>query len=249
MSNTLDPGKGGHRQRLREKFLNTGHSGFADYELLELFLTYAIPRKDVKPIAKQLMAEFKTLGGVFDASIQELSAVAGIGENAAVMLKLVRALCVRYLQSNIQCLPYMDHVTKFYDYARMRLGDLSDEVMMVFFLNAKNYLIKEEILGLGTTDQVNVFPNKIAKHALMNDAKAVVLCHNHPSGVVTPSIDDTQTTYTVKRILKPLDIILLDHIIVPKFAYYSYREEDAHKPAAYKVLDAIPGPQNPGRKA
>ena len=107
---------------------------------------------------------------------------------------------------------------------------------MVFFLNAKNYLIKEEILGLGTTDQVNVFPNKIAKHALMNDAKAVVLCHNHPSGVVTPSIDDTQTTYTVKRILKPLDIILLDHIIVSKFAYYSYREEDAHKPAAYKQI-------------
>ena len=238
--NSRSDDRSGHRKRLREKFLETGHTGFQDYELLELFLTYALPRRDVKPLAKKLLAEFKSLSGVFDAPVHELMACDGIGENAAVLLKLVRSICIRYLQSDIQSLPFMDHVQKFYDYARIRLGDQTDEMMLVFFLNSANILIREEVSAVGTLDQVNVFPNKIAKQALLYNAKAVVLCHNHPSGMVLPSQDDTHTTLLIKRTLKTFDILLLDHLIVSKYSYYSYREDDINKPVAYKILDPLP---------
>lgn len=239
---TMQDDKSGHRKRLRKRFLLADHVGFQDYELLELFLTYALPRRDVKPLAKNLLARFHDLSGVFDASVEELTESEGIGENAAVLLKLTRSLSVRYLQNSIQTLPFMNHVQNFYDYARLRLGDQSDEVMLVFFLNAANILIKEEVLGIGTIDQVNIFPNKIAKQALLCNAKAIVLCHNHPSGVVTPSLDDTQTTFLIKRALKNFDIVLLDHLIVSKYGYYSYREEDEEKPVACKILDPLPNP-------
>lgn len=216
----------GHRKRLREKFARGGHGAMLDYELLELILTFSIPRRDVKPIAKRLMERFHSFPAVMDASADSLTDVEGVGANSALLIKLVRSACVRYLEQDVRSKTYMAHAESFCDYARMRLGECAAEVMMVFFLNTKNYLIEAEALSEGTTDCVNVFPSMIAKKALLYGAKSVVICHNHPSGLVKPSKQDDMVTLDIRRALAPLNIFLLDHIIVSYCDYYSYRANE-----------------------
>jgi len=229
----------GHRQRLREKFLKHGADVFDDYELMELFLTYAIQRKDVKPIAKRLLKKFHSLSGVFDASVPQLCEIPGLGETSAAAIKLCRELCKRYLISDIEKQPIMDHVEKVFNYVRVKLGDQTEENVYVLFLNVRNCLIQEKTMSLGTVDRVNIFPSQIAKAAVLCDAKSVILCHNHPGGDVTPSDDDVQTTLRIKNALKSMDILLLDHIVVSKSAYYSFREHDTEKKEWNRILDSL----------
>lgn len=233
---TSEPRNSGHRKRLREKFLRVGEAAFLDYELLELLLSYAIARKDVKPLAKMLLARFKTFSGVIDADAGELAACEGIGENTAILLKTVRSLMVRYLEQPLRQEDFMADSDKFCDYARARLGEFSNEVMMAFYLNAKNMLIDTEIVTEGATDCVMVFPSVVAKRALIRNAKSVVLCHNHPSGVVAPSREDNLVTREVRKALDALKILLLDHLIVSKYDYYSYRYADRNKPESFRML-------------
>ncbi|MBO5960150.1 MAG: DNA repair protein RadC [Lentisphaeria bacterium] len=231
----------GHRKRLREKFLRAGDEAFLDYEILELLLSYAIGRRDVKPMAKRLIEKYKTLEGVVDADIADLTAIPEIGESSAILIKLIRSMMVRYLGQRLRNEDYMDDSDKFCDYARARLGDQTGEAMMLFYLNTKNVLIDTEIVNEGAVDCVVVFPSIVAKRALLRSAKAVVLCHNHPSGIVKPSREDDLVTREVRAALESLKITLLDHIIVSKYDYYSYRYEDSRRPSAFRFLAPLSG--------
>ena len=216
----------GHRQRLREKFEKHEQDAFLDYELLELILTYSIPRRDVKPISKELMNRFHTFPGVMDASPEDLAQVPGLGQNSVTLLKLIRSANVRYLARTMESLPLLDSPRIFADYARMRLGDKNNEVTLIFYLNTQNRLIRCDMPGSGSVDAVSIYPSEVARNALLCGAHSVVLCHNHPGGSFHPSRDDDAITFSISKALAPLGIILLDHVIVSRFGYYSYRQHE-----------------------
>ena len=230
----------GHRQRLREKFANYEQDAFLDYELLELILTYSIPRRDVKPIAKELLNRFHSFPGVMDARPEDLAQVPGLGENSITLLKLIRSANVRYLARTMESLPLLDSPQLFADYARMKLGDKSCEVTLVFYLNTQNRLIRCDMPGSGSVDAVNIYPSEVAKNALLCGARSVVLCHNHPGGNFVPSRDDDAITFGITKALAPLGIVLLDHVIVSRFGFYSYREHE-HERGRTNLLSKLEG--------
>ena len=218
--------RAGHRQSLREKFENYEQEAFLDYELLELILTYSIPRRDVKPIAKELMNRFHSFPGVMDASPEDLAQVPGLGQNSITLLKLIRSANVRYLARTMESLPLLNSPQLFADYARMKLGDRNNEVTLIFYLNTQNRLIRCDTLSAGTVDAVNIFPAEVARLALLCGAHSIVLCHNHPGGTFLPSRDDDAVTFDISKALESLGIVLLDHVIVSRFGYYSYRAHE-----------------------
>ena len=230
----------GHRQRLREKFENYEQDAFLDYELLELILTYSIPRRDVKPIAKELLNRFHSFPGVMDARPEDLAQVPGLGQNSITLLKLIRSANVRYLARTMESLPLLDSPQLFADYARMKLGDKSNEVTLVFYLNTQNRLIRCDTPGSGSVDAVNIYPSEVARNALLCGAHSVVLCHNHPGGSFHPSRDDDAITFGICKALAPLGIILLDHVIVSRFGYYSYRQHE-HERGRGNLLTKLEG--------
>ena len=213
----------GHRQRLREKFAMHEQDAFLDYELLELILTYSIPRRDVKPIAKELLNRFHSFPGVMDARPDDLEQVPGLGRNSITLLKLIRGANVRYLARTMESMPLLDSPQLFADFARLKLGGKSCEVTLIFYLNTQTRLIRCDTLGTGSVDAVSVFPSEVARNALLGGAHSVVLCHNHPGGSCRPSRDDDAVTFDVRNALQPLGIVLLDHVIVSRFGFYSYR--------------------------
>ena len=215
--------RAGHRQRLREKFEKFEQEAFLDYELLELILTYSIPRRDVKPIAKELMNRFHTFPGVMDARPDDLAQVPGLGQNSITLLKLIRSANVRYLARTLESLPLLDSPKLFADYARMKLGGQNCEVTLIFYLNTQNRLIRCDTLATGSVDAVSIYPSEVARSALLSGAQSVVICHNHPGGSCKPSQDDDTVTFNVRNALLPLGIVLLDHIVVSRFGFYSYR--------------------------
>ena len=215
----------GHRERLRKKYLEAGIGSLHDYEQLELLLTFVIPRKDVKPVAKKLLKTFKSFSRVFDASLEELRAVDGIGENAAVLIKLVKDSCGKYLEDKAVCTDIVSNPAAVIDFARMSLGGLKNETFMIIYLNVKNHVIDYET-SHGTVDYAAVYPRNIIQGALSRNASAIILVHNHPSGHCDPSKEDLTLTATVKSACKPMSINLLDHIIVGKSGYTSMAEKN-----------------------
>ena len=230
--------RSGHRQRLREKFERYEQEAFLDYELLELILTYSIPRRDVKPIAKELMNRFHTFPGVMDARPEDLAQVPGLGQNSVTLLKLIRSANVRYLARTLESLPLLDSPQLFADYARMKLCDKNNEVTLVFYLNAQNRLIRCDTSGTGAVDAVNIYPSEVARNALLCGAQSVVLCHNHPGGSFLPSRDDDAVTFDISKALSSLGIVLLDHVIVSRFGFYSYRVHE-HEPGRGCLLTKL----------
>jgi len=221
----------GHRQRLRERFDSSEPDGLADYELVELILTYSIPRRDVKPVAKELLARFHSLPGVLDASPEELEDFPGLGRNTATLLKLIRVANIRYLMRKMESLPLLNSPEIFADYARTRLCCSNTEMTLVFYLNTQNRLIHCDLSGSGSPDAVTLYPSEVARCAVVCGASGVVLSHNHPGGNCFPSREDDSLTLAVTQALAPLGIKLLDHVIVTRTAYYSYRchEDDYHR--------------------
>ena len=230
----------GHRQRLREKFEKHEQEAFLDYELLELILTYSIPRRDVKPIAKELMNRFHSFPGVMDARPEDLEQVPGLGQNSITLLKLIRSANVRYLARTMESLPLLDSPQLFADYARMRIGDKSNEVTLIFYLNTQNRLIRCDMPGSGSVDAVSIYPSEVARTALLCGARSVVLCHNHPGGSAMPSRDDDAVTFDIRNALDSLGIVLLDHVIVTRFGYYSYRQHE-HERGRNNLLTKLEG--------
>jgi DNA repair protein RadC len=213
-----------HRKRLREKFLKAGAEGFHDYELLELLLTFAIPRVDVKPPAKALVKRFGTLNAVLDATQSELESVRGMGPSSAVLIRLIKELFAAYLAERMEGKDVLSSPGAVVEFARVKLAGLPHEAFMVIYLNVKNRVIDHEVLQEGTVDRAIVYPREIIKAALTHKAAGLILSHNHPSGDPEPSQEDKHLTRAVIEAARTVEIRVLDHIIVGKNGYFSFQE-------------------------
>lgn len=213
----------GHRDRLRERFLKSGPDGLQDYELLEIVLFSAIPRKDVKPLAKSLLKEFGSLSAVMGASIVGLQKVKGISENAAVLLKSVHALTQKMLRGDIEKKPILSSWQKLIDYCHVAMAHEKREQFRVLFLNRKNQLMADEVQQVGTVDHTPVYPREIVKRALELGATALILVHNHPSGDPNPSDSDIAMTEEIIRAAAALDILVHDHLVISQNGHISFK--------------------------
>jgi len=216
----------GHRQRIKEKYEKSGIDGWLDYEVLELVLSYAIPRKDTKPIAKELLSRFKTINGVLDSDRKELRTVTGISEHTALFLKLLKDVAILYMENGIHNRDLLSSPQVVFDYLKASLKGAVDEEFKMLFLDSRNQLISVETFKIGTVNRSVVYPRKVVERALYNHAVGVIIAHNHPAGTLQPSQDDRGVTKTIKEALKTVDITLLDHIIIGNNDYYSFRNND-----------------------
>ncbi|MBC8345466.1 MAG: DNA repair protein RadC [Candidatus Marinimicrobia bacterium] len=214
----------GHRQRLREKFLKSGLDGFHDYEIVELLLTLGTPRTDCKQPAKNALKKFGSLKAVLEASPKELKAIKGIGDHNVFGLKLTQDVARRYLADRILDMDYIRSSEDVLDYLRHNLRDKSKEVFMIIYLNGRNQILKMETLFEGTLNTSAVYPREVVKRALDNDASALVLVHNHPSGNPNPSQDDLTITKKLKEAVKTIDIYIHDHLIIAGNDIYSFAD-------------------------
>ncbi|MCW8915086.1 MAG: DNA repair protein RadC [Magnetovibrio sp.] len=213
----------GHRQRLRERFLKSKGRDLADYELIELLLFAASPRRDVKPLAKDLLNHFGSFGAVLNADAAELQKINGMGEVAAVSLLAVRQAAERLLQDDVLNRPVLSNWQSLMDYCRVSMGSNKTEQFRVLFLNRKNILIADELQEEGTVDHTPVYPRKVIKRALDLEASALILVHNHPSGDPTPSQADIDMTRELQEVGEKLGIQLHDHVIVSKSENSSFK--------------------------
>lgn len=212
----------GHRDRLRQRFVQGGPDALADYELLELILFMAIPRRDVKPLAKSLLARFGNLAATVNATVPELEQ-AGLSENAAIALKSIEAAAHRMMKQEIMQRPVLTSWQRLIDYCYATMAHDKTESFRILFLNKKNELIADEIQQTGTVDHTPAYPREIIKRALELGATALILCHNHPSGDPTPSEADIDMTYAIKGAAEPFGIVLHDHIIVSRNGTKSFK--------------------------
>ena len=212
-----------HRQRLRQRFMRDFGEHMDDYELLELLLCFAIPRRDVKPLAKELLQHYQSLGGLLAAEPSLLQNHKMMGEQAVSLIKLVRALALRQLKDNAKQATILSSWQSVLDYCRAAMAYDKVEQLRILFLNGKNQLIADETPQKGTVNHTPIYPREIAKRALELGATALILVHNHPSGDATPSGEDIETTRQVSKSLKALDIQLHDHIIIAGQDYCSMR--------------------------
>lgn len=215
MSDTpIKPHWQGHRDRLRGKLLMRGAGALDDYELLEALLFAFIPRRDVKPIAKDLLKQFGSISAVLVAPAQELRKVKGIGESAAAYIGAVNEIQTRAATEEISARPIISSWSALLTYVRSQLQHEGREQFRVLFLDRKNQLISDEIMGHGTVDHAPVYPREIARRALELQASNLILVHNHPSGDTTPSRADIDMTREIVDVLDPLEITVHDHLIV-----------------------------------
>ena len=217
----------GHRQRLRERFLKNGLAGFAEHEVVELLLTLAIPRKDVKQPAKALLARFGNLRGVFDAPLPELQTVAGVGEVTATALRVMRAAATLYLQqASEEAAEVLSDPRRLSDFWRMRIGALKHEVFAVAYLDSAGRLLRDgvETLQEGTIDRAAVYPRRVAEAALRREAAAIVLAHNHPNGRLQPSEHDKLITRAIVLAAETIGLRVVDHLIVSSQGTFSFRK-------------------------
>ena len=214
-----------HRKRLKKKFSESGVSSFHDYEVLELLLSYAIPRKDVKPLAKELLRAFGSLKGLMDAEKESMEKVKGVGAHTAILIKLIKEIGILYLKEKAKEKPQITCTTELLDYCKTYMGGLKDERFCVIYLDAQNRLTNIETIQEGIVNQAVVYPRKVLENALKQKASAVILVHNHPSGQVKPSDADIRLTKTIQETARILDIIVHDHVIIGENRFFSFREE------------------------
>lgn len=220
-----DPHYHDHRGRLRERFLKSGLAGFADYEVVELLLTLAIPRSDVKRPAKALIARFGNLRGILDAPTAELRAIPGIGSVTPVALQVIKAAATLYLQQSVEGRDSLADPAPLADFWRMRIGALPNEVFEVAYLDSSYRLFRDgvETLEEGTIDRAAVYPRRVIEAALKRGAAAMVLAHNHPNGDVTPTEHDKVLTRAIVLGAETVHLKVLDHLIVSAHETFSFR--------------------------
>ena len=218
-----EPPYKGHRDRLRSRFVETGGQGLPDYEILELLLFRSVPRVDVKPLAKELIARFGSLAGVLGARRERLLEVKGIGESAAADLKLVEAAGRRLARQAIQDRPVLGSWKDVIDYCHAAMANADRETFRILFLDKRNHLITDEVQGVGTVDHTPVYPREVIRRALEVGATAIILVHNHPSGDPTPSSADIRMTQDIVAIAGPMGIAVHDHIIIGRNGHASLR--------------------------
>jgi DNA repair protein RadC len=217
----------GHRERLRKRFLNSGFEGLADYEVVEMLLTLAIPRRDVKRQAKALIKRFGNLRGILDAPIDEVSKVDGIGEVTPVVLRMLREIVSLYLQQAIEKREALSDPNRLHEFWRVKIGNNSNEVFMVGYLDSGYRLLRDGIERLeeGTVDRATVYPRRVVEAALRRKAAAIMLAHNHPNGDTRPSEQDKLITKAVVLASSAVQLKVLDHLIVSSEHVFSFRQE------------------------
>ena len=215
----------GHRARLRTRFMAGGAAAVADYELLELVLFRAIPRRDVKPVAKRLIERFGGFAGAISADPQRLREVDGLGEAAVVELKIVEAAAQALSLGRQLGKPVFSDGDEAVAYCRGRMAHKATEEFRVLFLDRKNRLIAEEAQGRGTVDQVAVYPREVVKRALELDASGLIIAHNHPSGDPSPSKADVRMTRAIAEAAKAVGVALHDHLVIGAEKAVSFRAE------------------------
>ena len=214
----------GHRRRLLERFEKNGLSSLSDHEIIELLLTYVVPRRDLKLVAKKLLAAFSTVSGVLNAPTDELMAVAGIGRRAAhlfLLFKEIMSFCLKEKYSRQSILTHRGDVE---EYLRFHFGLLREEYVAAIFLDSARHVIASETVTKGTVNQCVVYPREVAFRALRHNAASLILAHNHPGGGKSPSEEDWSITQRLIQLGKLLDIPLLDHIIITDEKTISLRD-------------------------
>ena len=214
----------GHRERLRQRFLRDGAEGLPDYELLELLLTFAIPRSDVKPLAKNLIERFGSFAEVIAAEPERLMEVKGVKQNTAIALMTVKASAARMLKGELAARPILGSFESVIDYCRAAMAFEAKEQFRILFLDKKNRLVADEVQQRGTVDHTPVYPREVVKRAIELGATALILVHNHPSGDPTPSRADIAMTGEIVTAAKTVEIVVHDHIVVARRGHASLRQ-------------------------
>jgi DNA repair protein RadC len=218
-----DTGPDGHRERLRTRFLKGGADAMPDYELLELTLFAALPRRDTKPLAKALLARFGSFAEVIAAPRARLMEVKGVGEGVANHLKIVEAAAHRLAKTQVIGRPALSSWTALLDYCTAAMARSANEEFRVLFLDRKNVLIADEVQNRGTVDHTPVYPREIVKRALELSASAIILVHNHPSGDPTPSKADIAMTREIVAAAKALGLAVHDHLVIGRGGHASFK--------------------------
>ena len=211
----------GHRERIKNKFKTEGLKPFLDHEVLELLLTYSIPRKDTKKIAWELLRSFGSLSAVLEAGYYDLQNVKGLGPQSAMLINIVRELSIRYSYDKIKSRKSISNQEELYNYCVTHLQNKKQEFFEVLFLDIKTRLIAAEILAEGNIDRATISPRKFLELVLKHGAKYVICVHNHPSGDPTPSNEDILMTDKLKSALEVLSVKMVDHIIIGAGKIYS----------------------------
>lgn len=214
----------GHRERLRNRFQEHGISSFQEYEIVELLLTYLIPQKDVKLLAKNLIKEFGSMKNLIETSPEKLSQIEGIKERSALFFSLLRSIIEVYQKQKIEEKPAITSPNDVYHYLQTCLGSKDKEHFLVLFLNSQNQIVGNEILHEGTINQSTVYPRTIIERIIHHQATAIIIAHNHPSGSLQPSSEDRSLTQLLQKALSPLDVVIHDHIIITRNGCISFKE-------------------------
>ena len=222
----------GHRERVRKKFLENGFNGLEDYEILELLLFYVIPRKDTKAIAKELIKKFENLANVLKADTLELKTIDGLGASSITFLKMMGALPEKIYKDELKNQKLIkDDKNKISDkevllsFLRNKIGYEDVEKFYVIYLSSSNEVIAFEESSSGTLDRSSIYPREIYKRVIMENAKSIIIAHNHPSGNTCPSKCDIDITNEIAKGLKNFGALLIEHIIITRDSYFSFLEE------------------------
>ena len=213
----------GHRARLRQRLLGGGEGALADHELVEYLLMTAIPRRDVKPLAKTLLKRFGSLAGVFNADAQALARHPGMGESSAAAIKIVALAMRRLARTAVQEQPVLGSWQALIDYLTIDMAHLTHERVRILYLDTRNRLILDHLLTDGSIDEAAIHPREVVKKALDLGASALILVHNHPSGSPEPSRADIQITNRIAEAGRLLGIVVHDHVIIGKEGHASLK--------------------------
>lgn len=222
----------GHRKRLRERYEKRGLESLQNYEIIELLLTFSLPYRDTKPIAKELINKFGSIKGIFDASPSDLKSIPYIKDKTVALITFIKEISALYRKEMAQEIPVSVNIQELAGYCIERFGNNKDEELHVIYLDSKSSIIKEdlsfpakELYFKGTADKAPVYPRKIMEEAIKLKANALIIVHNHPDGRIEPSKDDINLTKALDIATKSLGISLYDHLVVTSNAYLSFREK------------------------
>lgn len=224
-NNTTKPHYLDHRARLRSRFFEQGINSLQPYEIIELFLTFVIPQKDVKPAAKQAIEKFGTIKGFFDADEKELSQIPFFKDKAIALRLFIKEVALLYQKQQAEQIPVSQSKDELVKYCKEKLGFKKDEEFWMISLDSKHAIIKENLISKGLTDKAPVYPRQILETAIKNNASSILLLHNHPNGNPQPSEQDITITKGIDIPARVLNISIFDHIIVSGENYLSFREQ------------------------
>jgi len=223
-SNTDKPHYLDHRSRLRDRFIQQGINGLQPYEIIELFLTFVIPQKDVKPAAKQAIDKFDTVKGFFDADEKELSQIPFFKDKALALRKFIKEVSLLYYKQQAEQLPVTQSKEKLISYCKAKLGFQPNEEFWMISLDSKQAIIKENLISKGLSEKTPVYPKQVIEKAMINGASSLLLLHNHPNGNPQASEQDITITKAIEIPARVLNISIYDHIIVAEDKYFSFKE-------------------------